>query len=106
MVLFDKFRELTVNEGLNRARMEPNAVLLDVRTKEEFKKGHVSGAVNIPMDRLEQIKNRIRSADTTLYVVGDYNHQPRKAVKELKKLGYTHAVPSGTMEEHHGILKK
>ncbi len=106
MGLFDRFRELTVNEGINRARMEKGAVLLDIRPKEAFKKGHISGAVNIPLDRLEQVKNRIRSMDAAVYVVGDYNHSQKKAAKELKKMGYKNAVPSGSMEEHYGILKK
>lgn len=106
MGLFDKFRELTVNEGINRARMEKGAVLLDIRSREHFKKGHVSGAINIPSDRLELIKNRVPQTDVSIYVVGDYYNQPKKAVKQLKKLGYKNAVPSGSMEEHHGILKK
>lgn len=106
MGIFEKYKTLTVNEGINRTRTEKGAVLLDVRPKEDYKKGHVAGAVNIPMDKMELIKTRIPSTDTRLYVVGDYNNNPKKAIRALKKLGYNNAIPSGNMEDHHGILKK
>ena len=32
------------------------AYLIDLRTKEEFEKGHIEGAVNIPYDFLEDYK--------------------------------------------------
>ena len=56
MGLFEK--ELTVNEGINRSRTEQGAYMIDIRPKEEFKAGHVKGAINIPLDRLELIENR------------------------------------------------
>lgn len=106
MGIFKNHNMLTVNEGINKARTEKNAVLLDVRNRGNYKKGHIAGAINVPMDKLEQIRTRIPSTDTRIYVIGDYNNNPKKAVRELKKLGYGNAVPSGNMEEHYGMLKK
>lgn len=40
-------------EGLARARNTENAVILDVRTTEEYRGGHVPGSINVPLDRLE-----------------------------------------------------
>ena len=106
MGLFDKIKDLTVNEGINRARTEKDAVLLDIRTREAYRKGHVAGTIHIPLDKLEQIKNRVQRTDVPIYVIGDYDHSPKKAARQLKKMGYTKAVPSGIMEDHHGLLKK
>lgn len=36
-----------------RRRVEAGALLLDVRTPEEFAQGHLPGALNIPVDALE-----------------------------------------------------
>ena len=99
-------RMLTVNEGINKARTEKNAELLDIRTKESFKKGHIAGSISVPMDKLEQVKTKIPSTDTTIYVVGDFDNNPKKAARELRKMGYANVVPSGNMEEHQGFLKK
>ena len=99
-------KELTVNEGINRARSEKGAVLLDVRRKEDFKKGYVAGAINVPLERLDNVKNRIRDLSAPIYVIGSYSDNPKEAVKKLKKMGYTQVICSGRMEEHYGLLKK
>jgi len=36
-----------------------NILILDVRTKEEYARGHIPGAVNIPVNKLEQSLNKI-----------------------------------------------
>lgn len=36
-----------------RTLAEKGAVILDVRTPAEFKSGHIKGAVNIPVDKLQ-----------------------------------------------------
>ena len=40
--------KVTIDE-FDKKRQEPNAVVLDVRTPEEFKAGHVPGATNIDL---------------------------------------------------------
>ncbi len=57
MGLFDVlFRRPDLEEGLERWRETPDAILLDVRTPEEYRAGHVPGAVNLPLDRLHEEK--------------------------------------------------
>lgn len=57
MGLFDVlFRRPDLEEGLERWRETPDAILLDVRTPEEYRAGHVPGAVNLPLDRLAEGK--------------------------------------------------
>lgn len=97
---------LTVNEGINRTRTEKNSFLIDVRTKEKYKKGHVAGSINIPIERVNMLENRVRDKSATLYVVGDADERPRKAAHAIKKLGYRNVVPSGFMEDHVGQLVK
>lgn len=106
MDIFKKFRVLTVIDAINLSRTDKNAVLIDVRQKEEYKKGHISGSINVPMSNMDLIKGRVPSTDKTLYVVGSYDCNPKKAVKAFKKMGYKNAVPGGKMEEHQGPLKK
>lgn len=36
-----------------RALLAQNALLLDVRTPQEYAQGHIPGAVSLPLDRLE-----------------------------------------------------
>ncbi len=43
----------TVSGAEGRALVEAGALLLDVRSPEEFAAGHLEGALNIPVDALE-----------------------------------------------------
>ncbi|MDD6155483.1 MAG: rhodanese-like domain-containing protein [Lachnospiraceae bacterium] len=104
MGLFEKV--LTVNEGINQSRTEPNAYLIDIRSKEFFQAGHVKGAINIPIDRLDLIEHRIKDKSSHLFLIGSYSCRIQKAKKALKKMGYTNITLSGNMEEHYGLLAK
>ena len=90
MGIFDRFKVLTVNDAINESRTDKNAVLIDIRAKDVYKRGYISGSINIPMTQLELIEKRV----------------PKKAAKKLKKMGYENAIPGGRMEEHEGPLKK
>lgn len=94
----------SVNEGINLARSTKDAVLLDVRTKEEFRRGHIAGSVNIPVDKIAMIERRIPNKEAPLYITGNEGSKPMKAAKAVKKMGYKHITTIGMMEDHHGLL--
>ncbi|HTI72437.1 MAG TPA: rhodanese-like domain-containing protein [Candidatus Limnocylindria bacterium] len=56
-----KFQSVTVKE-YEELRKKPNTVLLDVRTPEEFAKGHVEGATNIDVMATD-FKARVEKLD-------------------------------------------
>lgn len=47
---------LTLQEGLELLKKEEEAVLLDVRTEEEYSGGHVDGSINVPLNKLATFK--------------------------------------------------
>ncbi len=49
MSIFDFFTGSDINEGVKQFREHKNAVLLDVRSKEEYAAGHIPGSINIPL---------------------------------------------------------
>lgn len=52
------FEEIGVQEALQR--LERGETVVDVRNADEFKSGHIPGAVNIPMDDLSDSLSRLR----------------------------------------------
>ena len=55
MSIFDILKIPDINEGLRAFHSENDAVLLDVRTREEYNEGHIPESVNIPLSDIHSI---------------------------------------------------
>ena len=64
-------------------------LILDVRTPEEYARGHVPEAANVPIDKLAQkIKQMQVSKTTTIVTMCDHGGRSSRAAMELQKMGY------------------
>ena len=64
-------------------------LVLDVRTPEEYAKGHIPEAVNVPIDSLAgKIHEMHVSKETTIVTACDHGGRSSRAAMELRKLGY------------------
>ena len=88
-------------EGLETCRSTPDAVLLDVRTTEEYAVGHIPGSVNLPLDRLSGIK---LDKSHPLFVYCHSGIRSRQACAWLNRQGYT-ATNIGGIAGYQGILE-
>ena len=59
MSLLDFFKTVDINKEVNRCRTTKGAVLLDVRTEEEYRSGHISGSRNIPVAKIDNAANQV-----------------------------------------------
>jgi rhodanese-related sulfurtransferase len=68
---------------------EGKVLILDVRTAQEYARGHVPEAVNIPIDALgHKIKQMQVSKTTTIVTMCDHGGRSSRAAMELQKMGY------------------
>ena len=75
-------------------------VWIDVRTPEEFKEGHLQGAVNIPVDQITANIARVapnKNAPVNLYCRS--GKRAGIAKQELEKLGYTRVTNHGGYQD-------
>ncbi len=63
MGLFDFLKTYDINQEVENIKNISGAVLLDVRSKEEYKEGHIPGSINIPVETIEKVKDRIKDLD-------------------------------------------
>ena len=49
MSIFDFFKQPDINKGLKEYAETENAVLLDVRTPQEYRDGFIPGSKNLPL---------------------------------------------------------
>ncbi len=76
-------------EDLWRRIKEKNVVLIDVRPPEEYDKGHIQGAVSIPLSQLQDKLDEIpKDREVVAYCRGKYCVLSAKAMKVLRDAGY------------------
>ena len=64
MGLFDFFKGPDINQGVKEYRESKGGILLDVRTPQEYKVGHIAGSRNIPLQNIRQAVNIIKNKKT------------------------------------------
>ncbi len=74
-------------DDLKRALANPKNFVIDVRTPQEFAQGHVPGAVNWPLQQIEQWWARVPK-DRVVYVYCNTQNRSRVAVQYLIAKGY------------------
>jgi rhodanese-related sulfurtransferase len=80
---------LEVTQMINRGK----TTVLDVRTADEFAKGHLRDAKNIPLaDLASRIGELEKSKGKTIVVVCQSGARADKAVKQLTAAGFTDAL--------------
>ena len=104
MSIFDILRPADINKGVEEFRRENNAVLLDVRTAQEYSQGHISGSINIPLDSLDKINKLVSDKSVPLYVHGLSGARSGRAVSELKSMGYENVKNIGGIGSYRGEI--
>ena len=66
----------------------PKAILVDVRSKQEYSEGHLNGSINIPLYDLEKQLEKLPDKQCTMIIYCRSGHRSRQAKERLEKLGY------------------
>lgn len=102
MALFTLFRTVDINAGVAEYTKINGAVLLDVRTAEEYRDGHIKGSINLPLDRIMTIENTVKDKNTPLFVHCYSGARSGQAVSYLKRMGYVNATNIGGISSYNG----
>ncbi len=106
MGLFDFMKRQDTDQGVKRYASTPNAVLLDVRTPQEYLEGHIPGSKNIPLQAIESIGAVVKAKDTALFVYCHSGARSSHAVNALQHMGYTNAVNIGGISGYTGKVER
>lgn len=85
-----KVKFITIENLLEMKTNNEKFKLIEVLPEEEFEKGHIPGAINLPLDNLETLaKSRLKKNDKIVVYCGSYACQAStKAAITLLKMGY------------------
>ena len=81
------------------AAIEHQALIVDVRTPEEFADGHYPGAINIPHETILEGLNQLGvTADTSVILYCRSGNRSGQAEQVLKEQGFTEARNAGGLK--------
>jgi len=105
MSLFDLLKAPDINQGVKEYRESPGALLLDVRSPQEYREGHIPGSINLPLSQLSGIDELAESRDVPLFVYCLSGARSRQATAMLQHMGYS-AKNLGGISAWKGKLKQ
>jgi len=100
---YEKITGSKVKELINQNK---NITILDVRTEEEYKAGHIEGSLLIPYDEIsKKAENILKDKSSTIIV---YCHSGRRsaiAAQTLSELGYSNIYDLGGISNwNYGVI--
>ena len=105
MGIFDFFKQPDINQGVQEYKNAAGAVLLDVRSPQEYREGHIPGSQNVPLQQLDKVEEVTENKDTVLYVYCHSGARSRQAVSLLKHMGYTNVHNIGGIAAYSGKVE-
>ena len=97
------FRRININNAVKEWRNIADAVLMDVRESDEFRAGHIPGAINVPLSGIDTISI---PKDKQVFVYCLRGTRSRRAAGKMKKIGYTKVKSIGGIVEYKGQIEK
>jgi rhodanese-related sulfurtransferase len=91
-----RVREETTQQALDRVRTAPRAILVDVREDDEWRAGHVKGAVHLGRGIIERDIEKTfadKASELHLYCGGGY--RSALAADNLQRMGYMNVISVG-----------
>ena len=106
MSIIDLFKQSDIHEGLKKYAETDNAVLLDVRTPQEYREGHIPESINIPVQNIDKATAIVESKDTALFVYCYSGARSRQATAKLQDMGYTNVHNIGGIAAYNGKVER
>ena len=79
MGFFDFLKGPDINQGVKEYSVTDGAVLLDVRTPDEYRQGHIPGSKNIPLQSINKVAGLTIKLPPFLFIVS----AAQEAVRQL-----------------------
>ncbi len=106
MAFFDFLRGPSIHHGLEEYDGMPEAILLDVRSPQEYGEGHIPCSENIPLQRLERVLDVAKDKHIPLFVYCHSGARSGQAVHALREMGYTSVRNIGGICSYMGRIER
>ena len=106
MGFFDFLKQPDINKGVMEYRNADGAVLLDVRTPQEYREGHIPGSKNVPLQTIDKISSVADNKNIPLFVYCYSGGRSRQAAAMLQRMGYSNVQNIGGIAAYSGKVER
>ena len=106
MGFFDFLKGPDINQGVKEYSTTDGAILLDVRTPDEYRQGHIPGSKNVPLQSIDKVTVMINNKATPIFVHCLSGSRSRQAAAVLQQLGYTNVKNIGGISAYAGKVER
>ncbi len=106
MGIFDFLKALNINQGVIECKNTEGAILLDVRSKDEYNGGHIPGSTNIPLQEINRVRKEIPDKATPIYTYCLSGARSSQALSYLRNMGYICVTNIGGINQYSGPLER
>ena len=96
------YTSISMQEAKNLLVKDPSIRLIDVRSSDEYRQGHIPGSMNIPLDQISGITRVVPDKDSRLFVHCLSGARSQRACAWLAKLGYSDVTNIGGIAQWTG----
>jgi rhodanese-related sulfurtransferase len=93
-----QYRKITAEEA-EKLIAANDAIILDVRTSEEFGEGHIDGAILLPYTEIGRAAGMFDDKEQVIIVYCRAGRRSEIAARELIRMGFTRVYDVGAMED-------
>ncbi len=106
MGFFDLFKQPDINQGVKEYRQREDAILLDVRTPQEYRDGRIPGSKNVPLQTIDKIRSVADNKNIPLFVYCYSGGRSRQAAAMLQRMGYSNVQNIGGIAAYSGKVER
>ena len=106
MGFFDFLKQPDINKGVANFRNTEGAILVDVRTPQEYWEGHIPGSKNVPLQQLDKISSVTDNKDAPMFVYCHSGARSRQATAILQHMGYANVNNIGGIAAYQGKVER
>lgn len=102
------FKTLSMAEGIEMAKGNPKAVIVDVRRDDEYKAGHIPGALLLTLEKItkESAAKVLPDKGQMIFIYCRSGRRSKIAANKLLELGYTNLIEFGGILDYTGPVEK
>lgn len=101
------YKMVSMAEGLEIAKNNPDAIIVDVRRDDEYKAGHIPGAVLLTMETIteETAAKVLPDKNQMILIYCRSGRRSKIAAQNLLDLGYTNLIEFGGLLDYKGKIE-